>query len=140
MGRGDVTTRPGPCGPGTVRLVIVDDNDSIRLLLRALAARDDRVEIVADAADADGAVEQVRAHQPDVVLLDLRLPGIDGIDLIPELREASPASKVILYSAFEGRWEDAVAAGAHGWLNKGATWPAIRSAIDDVLDGRSRDP
>jgi DNA-binding NarL/FixJ family response regulator len=133
VGRGDTSTRPDPRARDDVRLVVVDDNESIRLLLRALADRDDRVDVIAEAADADAAVDQVRVHQPHVVLLDLRLPGLDGLDLIPELREASPRSRIILYSAFEGRREDAVAAGAHGWVNKGATWPAIRRAIDDVM-------
>jgi DNA-binding NarL/FixJ family response regulator len=102
--------------------VIADDNDEIRVLLRILIEVDDRLRLVGEATDGRQALELVAAEQPDVLLLDLSMPGLDGLQVLTELRQRAPAPRVIVYSGFSGPEirEAALRAGADDFLLKGA--------------------
>jgi DNA-binding NarL/FixJ family response regulator len=115
-----------------IRALVVDDNHGVCELIRALARRDG-VEIVADAENGREAIEQARRHQPDVVLLDVEMPVLDGISAIPGILGASPTSKILMFSVFTEWRDEALAAGAHGWISKGTPWQGMKEAIEAAL-------
>lgn len=106
-----------------VRVLVVDDTDDIRLLLRFALEVDGDIVVVDEAADGRGAIDAARRTQPDVVLLDLAMPVMDGLQALPHLREASPRSAVVVLSGFAAgsMAEAALRAGAVEYLQKGAT-------------------
>jgi DNA-binding NarL/FixJ family response regulator len=97
-----------------VRVVIVDDSEDVRLLLRIMLQQDNRFEIVAEAADGIEAIERVHETQPDLVILDRQMPRLGGIEALPALRERAPDAAVVLYTARPdaGTHHAALAAGA----------------------------
>ena len=109
----------------TIRVLIVDDHAVVRQGLRTfLELQDDpaglAIEVVGEAADGAQAVEQARRLQPDVVLLDLVMPVLSGIEAIPRIIEGSPRSRVIILTSFgeEDKLLPAIRAGAQGYLLK----------------------
>jgi CheY-like chemotaxis protein len=117
----------------SVRMLVADDDEGIRYLMHAMFARDPEIAIVAVAANGQEAVDQATAHAPDLVLLDVEMPGMDGISAIGPILTASPASKIVMFSAWDLRRDDALQAGAHAWITKGAQWPGLRTVLRDVL-------
>ena len=115
-------SNPVELARSTSRVVIADDNDGIRVLLRVLIEVDDRLRLVGEATDGRQALELVEAEQPDVLLLDLSMPGLDGLQVLTELRQRAPTSRVLVYSGFSGPEirEAALRAGADDFLLKGA--------------------
>ncbi len=109
-----------------LRVVIIDDTLDLRELLRVALARGG-MEVVAEAEDGVAGIEAVRLERPDIVLLDLSMPVMDGLQAIPLVREASPRTRIVVLSGFEAeRMAPACrSAGAHGYLEKGG-------ALDDV--------
>jgi CheY-like chemotaxis protein len=84
---------------GKVRVLLVDDLSDIRLVMRLLLEADGRAEVVGEAADGAEAVRLTRELRPDAVVLDLRMPGMDGISALPLIRNASPGTVVVALSA-----------------------------------------
>lgn len=117
----------------SITLVIVDDNAGIRTLLRALARRDDRLTVVGEAEDGEQAVKVVREERPDIVILDVMMPVMDGIEAIPPILESSPDTKIIMYSAYAESREEAMERGAHGWCLKGEPWDTMADIIFDLV-------
>ena len=115
-------SNPVELARSTSRVVIADDNDGIRVLLRVLIEVDDRLRLVGEATDGRQALELVEAEQPDVLLLDLSMPGLDGLHVLTELRQRAPTPRVLVYSGFSGPEirEAALRAGADDFLLKGA--------------------
>ena len=105
-----------------VRIVVADDDPAIRLTLSALLTRAEGVELVGEAPDAAAAIELVARRRPDVVLLDVDMPGGGGVRAAVEIREASPATRVVALSAdsSQAAMLDMSRAGAVGYLVKGA--------------------
>ena len=104
------------------RIVIADDNEGIRLLLRVLIELDGRMSLVGEAEDGVTALALVTAERPDVLLLDLSMPLMDGLQVLGEIRRRGLGLKTLVYSGFaspEVR-EAALAAGAADFLLKGA--------------------
>ncbi|HEY7018965.1 MAG TPA: response regulator transcription factor, partial [Gaiellaceae bacterium] len=103
-----------------VRVLLVDDDDLMRAGLKAVLSSDQRVEVVGEAGSGRAAVERVRALQPDLVLMDVRMPDLDGIAATREVLAASPEVKVVILTTFEQ--DDyifgALHAGASGFLLK----------------------
>ncbi len=122
-----------------IRLLVVDDHTLFRRGLTALLARDERVTVVAEAADAGEALRHVAQHQPDVVLLDNHLPGVHGIDALPQLLAAQPALKVLMLTVSEDANDlaRALSAGASGYLLKTAEGNELVDAIERVQRGES---
>ena len=118
------------------RLLIVDDLPLFRVGIgSALAAAD--FEVVGEATTAQDAVEKARELQPDVVLLDILMPGGSGLDVVDEIISVSPGSKVMLLTASESE-EDlliGVKAGARAYLTKDTPLPDLIAAIDAVAAG-----
>lgn len=118
-----------------LRLLVVDDNDAFRMLLRARVRRerDPAMRIVGEACDGHGAIDAARTLQPDVVVLDVQMPSLDGIEALPFVLEAAPQAWVLMYSANDGLRAQALAAGAHAWVTKGDGWDAMRSTIHGLV-------
>jgi two-component system NarL family response regulator len=108
--------------PDRIRVLIVDDHKVVRVGLATMIGRERDMEVVAEAADGPAALAAYAAHRPDVVLLDLRLPDMDGAQIITRLRKSDPQAKIIVLTSYDSD-EDifrAVEAGARGYLLKGA--------------------
>jgi DNA-binding NarL/FixJ family response regulator len=121
---GDSATR-------TVRVFLVDDVSAFRALMRFTLEEDPRIEVVGEAADGCAAVEGVGELKPDVVLLDLAMPVLDGFEAIPLMLERSPRSTIVALSGFTA---DRMAAlcidsGAHAYLEKGEDVAVIRDTV-----------
>ncbi|MEZ5978732.1 MAG: response regulator transcription factor [Planctomycetota bacterium] len=97
-----------------ITVYLVDDQRMIRAAFRALLEENERFRVVGDDGDARAAIETIASVQPDVVLLDITMPGLSGIDAIPRIREASPRTKVVMLTHHEGQTfvEQALKAGA----------------------------
>ena len=122
------------------RVVIVDDTYDLRELLR-LALTRGGMEVVGEAADGLSGIEAVRLERPDVVLLDLSMPVMDGLEALPSIRRLVPAGKIIVLSGFGATQmsERALAIGADGYLQKGMSLKRILEYVRNVVDG-SEDP
>lgn len=119
-----------------ISLVIVDDNPGIRTLLGALARRDKRLTVIGEAADGREAIDVVSVRQPDVVILDVMMPVMDGLEAIPGIRTASPRTRILMYSAYAESRDEALQRGAHGWCLKGEPWDTMASLIFDLVAAR----
>jgi DNA-binding NarL/FixJ family response regulator len=123
---------------GVIRVLIADDQRVVRDGLSMLVALIDGVEVVGTACDGAEAVRLAAAHRPDVVLMDLRMPGTDGITATADLRERQPATRVLVLTTYAD--EDAVVpalrAGARGYLTKDASAEQIEAAIHAVHTGQ----
>lgn len=84
----------------TVRVMIADDNFDMRLLVRATLGGDARVDVVAEAEDGEAAVEAFRTCEPDVCVLDYRMPGLTGLEAGARILAERPETKVLLFSAY----------------------------------------
>ncbi|WP_033291798.1 response regulator transcription factor [Amycolatopsis jejuensis] len=117
-----------------VGVFVVDDHPVVRDGVVTQLGRHRDIEVVGHAATAAEAVLGCRREQPDIVLLDLRLPDALAAEVVPRLHEVSPASKVLLFTAFpeHAAVAPSLAAGACGLLVKDATGPALREALLQV--------
>jgi DNA-binding NarL/FixJ family response regulator len=122
-----------------IRVVLVDDDDLMRAGLRAVLKSDLGVEVVGEAANGRAAVAAVRAHPVDVVLMDVRMPDLDGIAATREVLVASPQTRVVILTTFEQ--DDyifgALHAGASGFLLKRTRPEELLAAIHTVAAGDS---
>ncbi|PZU55564.1 MAG: DNA-binding response regulator [Thauera sp.] len=120
-----------------IRILLVDDHTLFRRGLTALLSRDPMLQIVGDAADAGEAQRRAQALQPDVILLDNHLPGVNGVDALPALREAAPAARLIMLTISEDGEDLAAAlrAGASGYLLKTMEGEALSRAIHRAMRG-----
>ena len=112
------------------RVVLVDDSDDVRALLRVQLDLDGRFAVVGEANDGSVAVDVVREQQPDLVVLDLAMPRVDGLTALPLLREAAPQARIVVLSGFDALavGPKVLAAGASRCVEKG-----FRMKLADVL-------
>jgi DNA-binding NarL/FixJ family response regulator len=122
-----------------VRVLVVDDDALMRAGLRAVLSSDDAIAVVGEASDGREAVERVPALRPDVVLMDVRMPGLDGISATREVLAASDDVRVLILTTFEQ--DDyvfgALRAGASGFLLKRARPEELLAAVHAVAAGDS---
>ena len=129
-------------GQQPIRLLVVDDHVIVRKGLVALLNTVEGLSVVAEASDGMEAIETFRAVQPDVTLMDLRLPKLGGADAIARIRGEFPGARIIVLTTFDGD-EDiyrALQAGAKGYLLKGMDAAELTDAIRAVYSGKSRIP
>lgn len=121
-----------------IRVLMADDHLIVRRGLRSLLAGDPELQIVAEAADGPQTLAAYRAHRPDVVLLDLRMPGLEGPEVIAALRREDPKAHILVLTVQDGDEAiyQALKAGASGYLLKDAPGRDIRAAIHAVAAGR----
>lgn len=118
-------------------VVIADDSEDIRLLLRVQLTSQLDADVVTEVATGPDAVLAVAEHQPDVILLDVAMPGGDGLEAIPGIRAASPRTKIIMLSGFAAGElaQAALEAGADAYVEKG-TFDSVVEALERTLPGR----
>jgi len=125
--------------PEQVRVLIVDDDDLMRAGLQSVLSSDPSIELVGEAADGAAGVAAARKLRPDVVLMDVRMPGLDGIAATRELTAAVPDTKVVILTTFED--DDYIfsglEAGAAGFLLKRTRPEELIKAIHTIADGDS---
>jgi two-component system nitrate/nitrite response regulator NarL len=128
-----------PAAAPPVRIVVVDDHTLFRRGLTALLGRDPSLQVVGDAADAGEAQRRTAELQPDLILLDNHLPGVNGVDAIPALRQAAPGARIVMLTVSEDEADLAAAlrAGACGYLLKTIEGDALFSAIQRAMRGAS---
>jgi DNA-binding NarL/FixJ family response regulator len=122
-----------PTGRTPLRVLLVDDVADLRLLLASLFAAHPGVQVVGEAADGEAAVELARQHEPDLIVLDLAMPVLDGVGALPLLRQASPRSRVVVLTAIpRERDPGALALGAAAYVEKTVETDRL---VPDVLAG-----
>ena len=125
--------------PPGVRVLVVDDDDLMRAGLRAVLSSDETIEVVGEATTGRHAIERVRALRPQVVLMDVRMPDLDGIAATREVLASTPEVKVVILTTFEQ--DDyvfgAINAGASGFLLKRTRPEQLITAVHTVAAGDS---
>ena len=122
-----------------IRVLIADDHAVVRQGLRTFLALQDDMEVVADAADGEEAVRAAREHAPDIVLMDLVMPNMDGVEATRRIAAERPATRVIALTSFleDDKVLPAVRAGAAGYLLKDVGPPELVRAIRTVHGGEA---
>ncbi len=126
-----------------IRLLIIDDHQLVRSGLRRLLEGEEDLTVEDEAGTAYDAVRLARLHKPDVILLDVVMPGGSGLDAIPEIREAAPEAKILAVSMQDdpSYVRQAFAAGASGYVLKEAAGDELLAAVHEVAaGGRYVDP
>jgi two-component system NarL family response regulator len=126
----------------TIRVLVVEDHNVVRQGLVALLNVADGLTVVGEAGDGLEAIDQFRKHQPDITLMDLRLPRLSGVEAIQRIRSESPQARVIVLTTYDGD-EDiyrALKAGARAYLLKGMTSEELITTIRAVHTGKSHIP
>ena len=121
-------------------VVLIDDSEEILEVLRLALNREHDFTVVAEASDGEAGVAAVLEHEPDLVLLDIALPVMDGLQALQLIRQESPGTIVIMLTGFSEKAAALTAAElrAHGYIRKGGGVPELLSQIREILDVRSR--
>jgi len=119
-------------GEVPVRVVVADDNADIRMMLRAYLEADGRFTVMGEAADGDEVVRVVAATNPDVIILDLYMPDVGGLEAIPQLRARSRSMKIIVYTAYAAAAivRAALTLGADAVVRKGVPMAELVDTVD----------
>jgi two-component system, NarL family, response regulator NreC len=121
-----------------IRVVIVDDHALVRSGLRLLLDAEDDITVEDEAGNAEDAIRLARLHKPDVVLLDVVMPGQSGLEAAPEIKEAAPKAQILILSMQDdpSYVREAFAVGASGYLLKEAADAELVAAVREVAAGR----
>jgi signal transduction histidine kinase len=122
-------------GAERIRVVLADDTEDVRHLVRVLLERAGGFEVVGEAADGVEVVEAAGRLQPDLVVLDLAMPAMDGLQALPRILKEAPHAKVVVLSGFQAEQisDEARRYGAHAYVEKGATGPELIATLNYVL-------
>lgn len=122
-----------------LRILLVDDHEVVRLGLRALLDRHPDFQVVAEAANATEALDRVARYQPDVVVMDIRLPGKNGIEATREIKQLFPKTQVIILTSYaeDDLLFEAIAAGASGYVLKQIGSDDLVRALETIGRGES---
>jgi two-component system, NarL family, invasion response regulator UvrY len=120
------------------RIMLVDDHAIVRAGFRRLLGQQGSYEIVAEAGDAETAYSLFIEHRPEVVVLDLSMPGVSGLDLLRRMSVRESSAKILVFSMHEDASlaQRAIQLGAHGYVTKGGAPEILASAIADILAGK----
>jgi DNA-binding NarL/FixJ family response regulator len=123
--------------PDEITALIVDDHEVVREGLRLSLSRAPHIRVVGEAADGESAVELAERRKPDVVIMDVRMPGMDGLEATRLLAERAPESKVLIFTAYSERslLGRGLESGAKGYILKEAPHQTLVRAIEKVAQG-----
>ena len=126
-----------PKGKGKLRLIVADDHRLVRAGFCSLLAGNPSIEIVAEAGDGREVLDQVQRHRPDVVLMDIGMPNLNGIDALIRIRDEFPDTKILIVSMYsdEEYIVRALRAGASGYVLKDAAFEELELAVKSVAAG-----
>ena len=121
-----------------VNVYLCDDVPELRQLLRIILEEDPGLRVVGESGDAQVGIEEIAELQPNVVLLDLSMPGMDGLEALPLIRRAAPGTSVIVFSGFtEARMASLVLeGGADRYIEKGEPLERVREAVRELAISR----
>jgi len=127
---------------GSIRIMTVDDHPLLRQGVAALVEAEPDMELVAEASDGEEAIAQFRLYRPDVTLMDLQMPNVNGTEAISRIRSEFPDARILVLSTYAGDVQvlHAIKAGARGYLLKGNVRTELLEAIRTVHAGRKRIP
>jgi DNA-binding NarL/FixJ family response regulator len=121
----------------TIRILLVDDHQVVREGLRRMLELEADMEVVGEANDAKEALTQAELLSPEVILMDIKMPGVDGIELTRQLKEKQPSCNIIMLTLYDEYLTEAIEAGAVGYLLKDVKREELVRAIRAVHQGRS---
>jgi DNA-binding NarL/FixJ family response regulator len=129
---------PHEVSKGTIRVLCVDDHPLVRKGIASILANESDIELVAEAGNGREAVALYRAHHPDVTLMDLRMPEMDGIEATRSIRQENPDAKIIALTSYDGDQDiyKALEAGVRGYLLKEMVHTDVLRAIRTVQAGK----
>jgi DNA-binding NarL/FixJ family response regulator len=125
-----------------IRILTVDDHPLLRKGIAALVNAEPDLKLVAEASNGREAIDAFRSHQPDVTLMDLQMPGVDGLEAIDAIRREFPEARIIVLTTYSGDTQvlRALKAGARGYILKGHVHKELLDAIRAVHAGQKRIP
>ena len=123
-----------------IKIVLVDNRASNRRGLKALLAFEPRISIVGEASDGEEALQLITHLDPDLVLMDIQMPSMNGMQATRQIKSTSPDVKVILYTMYSGYEEEAMQAGADYFLVKGSPGIILSEVILSLFSPRESDP
>ena len=128
--------------PNLIRILTVDDHPLLRKGIAALVNGEPDLKLVAEASNGNEAIDAFRSHRPDVTLMDLQMPEVDGIDAIDRIRREFPEARIIVLTTYSGDTQvlRALKAGARGYILKGHVHKELLDAIRAVHAGQKRIP
>lgn len=128
--------------PSMIRILSVDDHPLLRKGIAALVNAEPDMKLVAEACDGEEAIEKFRVHRPDVTLMDLQMPGLNGVEAITRILAEFPDARIIVLTTYHGDAQvlRALRAGARGYILKGHVHRELLETIHSVIQGRKRIP
>ncbi|MBL9202791.1 MAG: response regulator transcription factor [Opitutaceae bacterium] len=120
------------------RLVIIEDQNAVREMLVAILGIDSAFEIVGQASDGQAGVQLCLETSPDICILDAKLPGLNGVDVLRRVRKKLPDLRTLVFSGYESPQllREMLAAGANGFVEKTASLSELRSGLETIASGR----
>jgi two-component system, NarL family, response regulator DevR len=121
------------------KIILVDDHEVVRLGLRTLLSNFPHLDIVGECENGDECLSLVRSKEPDIVLLDIRLPGKSGIEICKEIKEFAPSTRVVILTSFISKelLKEAVKSGANGYILKEIRTDYLIKMLDAVMRGET---
>ncbi len=123
----------------TIKVLVADDHPVVRRGLQSCLSKEDRLKVIGEATTGEEAVEKALKLRPDVVLMDISMPGMSGLDATKQLREHAPQIKVLVLSVHSNRDYifRIIQAGAHGYVSKESSPNELLQAIESVYQGET---
>lgn len=120
-----------------IRILLADDHQVVREGLRRMLELEPDIKIVGEASNGKEALEQAEKLSPDIILMDIKMPGMDGIEITRKIKEKCPDSNVLMLTLYDEYLHQAIEAGAKGYLIKDINREELLKAIHSVREGRS---
>jgi DNA-binding NarL/FixJ family response regulator len=140
--RANYDAEPNSTSSSSARIIIADDHKLVRESMRSLLDREPDLLIIDEAKDGQQTIELTRLQRPDLVIMDVRMPTVNGLEATQTIKEELPTTKVLIWSAYEDRVlvSEAVRAGADGYVLKLSPAQELVDAIRGVLGDESQYP
>ncbi|MEL6718848.1 MAG: response regulator transcription factor [Bacteroidota bacterium] len=121
----------------TISILLTDDHPFVRDGIKALLAAEEHLEVIDEASDGQEAIEKIKAKQPDIAIIDIRMPGMNGLEAVAKLKEAKLPTRSIMLSMHNSEEYilESIKAGAHGYILKDAPTEELLTAIEKVANG-----